>query len=191
MYVLKIYGTSAVVCLLCIIPLRKHTCFLAGQRLGFSPWIPYMFPSPFCAWKCMNHQGTKVRKQNTPSTITGMFGQFHFRRTLAHWPPPTPQILELLLWYKGSYQQSSLQPSLATMGRVRPTFTNSVRVIFIHVLLAGKGDYDPIKRKKRNASSLCSISMPLNTTRNDHASALRQDQPATAVLGCPCGSVGT
>ena len=73
---------------LCIIPLRKHTCFLAGQRLGFFPWIPYMFPSPFCAWKCMNHQGTKVRKQNTLSTITGMFGQFHFRRTLAHWPPP-------------------------------------------------------------------------------------------------------
>ena len=37
---------------------------------------------------------------------TGMFGQFHFRRTLADWPPPTPPMLELVLWQKdvqGSY----------------------------------------------------------------------------------------
>ena len=59
MYVLKIYGTSAVVCLLCIIPLRKHTCFLAGQRLGFFPWIPYMFFVRGSVWttkeqKCAN-----------------------------------------------------------------------------------------------------------------------------------------
>ena len=68
MYVQKIYGTSAVLCL-------AYVSFHLGSTRARHGWAETgllsldsraMFPSPFCAWKCMNHQGKQMCANNIP-----------------------------------------------------------------------------------------------------------------------------